>query len=307
MIVTLQAVYPFVSVTRLERCYAMKSEKDRNRQKKPTGKKAFDFVWHVNESGYQWVRAAKIESETGARMSVDWCLVARPVPGSMVKPQRPLEEHTGLFRDFSQLELKRDAILRFADQHGPLFGPLSTVVPASARTLITGERFADWKLAVTEMATLSELWRASAERDVEALRRFIFWKEEHVYYKIPGGRMAVIASSKFDTEKWASLQREDLVLPARLALQSELDERLSSRSRHLLIGPRLIWTTNTDLQLVLQPSSLLAAMWLQFAQAVAGNYQLRVCEGCGGDFFGGGGARKRVDARAHNNTCRPPG
>jgi hypothetical protein len=51
------------------------------------------------------------------------------------------------------------------------------------------------------------------------------------------------------------------------------------------------------------PPNLLAAMWLQFAHAVTGEFQLQLCAGCGKYFQVGPGAR-RADATTCSDACR---
>jgi hypothetical protein len=276
--------------------------------KRQSGVSAFEFVSFVSEAGYQWIRAAKIEPQTAKPSNVGWCLVPRLVPGAGARPQRPLQDHTGLFRDFSQLALEREAMLEFANEHGLLFGRSSFVLPADSRgklrpgtRVMAGERFEDWKSAVAEMKMMSELWRAITKRDLAVLQRFVIWQEHYVGYRIPGGRQSIIANSRLDPNGFAGFEKGDLLLPSRIGLQSELNERLAGTQSTV---PRLIRTANNDMQLSFCPPTLQAALWLQFAQSFASDYQIRKCRGCGKYFQVGAGATKRADATTCSDTCR---
>jgi hypothetical protein len=57
-------------------------------------------------------------------------------------------------------------------------------------------------------------------------------------------------------------------------------------------------------KLRLSPSSLLDALWLQFAQALAGGSSLRQCQLCGGWFETGDGTGRRRDAKFCSNEHR---
>jgi hypothetical protein len=221
---------------------------------------------------------------------------------------RPLESHTGLFRDFAQLATTRDAILAFADEHGHLLERQHAIVPAKKRKEAVarlGEGYEAWRDAIAEMKTLVAIWEAMAQRDVVALGKWILWRGDGVFFErseARSKRYKVIAGRGPTPERFEQIQRGDLLLPALMALQDELNEHFADQVSATI--PRLIMTPNGDLQLVIRPSSLLAALWLQFAQAVAANYQLRICQGCGKYFQVGAGALKRADATTCSGACR---
>lgn len=82
----------------------------------------------------------------------------------------------------------------------------------------------------------------------------------------------------------------DLGQPALWYIQQSINEYLTGRApkreteretERVAISPHLLWNPEmTELGLYLVPRSLLGAMWLQFAQAVAGNKSYRQCEYC---------------------------
>jgi hypothetical protein len=156
---------------------------------KQTRIKPFEFVSVVSGGGYEWIRAAALNK--GTPSPVGLFLVARVEPGVAAKAHEPLE-HTGLFREFSELATKRAAILKFANAYGPLLGLPFPVAQTDGRgrfksgkhLLVGGERFEQWTTAITEMRTLIGLWRAIVERDHGALRRVVVWHEDYVSYQV---------------------------------------------------------------------------------------------------------------------------
>ena len=57
-------------------------------------------------------------------------------------------------------------------------------------------------------------------------------------------------------------------------------------------------------KLKLQPPSLLAAIWLQFGQAITSDADLRFCAQCGNPFEAGAGSGRRADAKFCSDACR---
>ena len=57
------------------------------------------------------------------------------------------------------------------------------------------------------------------------------------------------------------------------------------------------------LALFIVPSSLISAIWLQFAMAIDGDRNYRSCKNCG-KWFEVGGSARRVDAEACSPSCR---
>src|SRR5215470_5034850 len=105
-----------------------------------------------------------------------------------------------------------------------------------------------------------------------------------------------------------ALPRGSVLRPAQYVLQKEINERL----RSCATIPRLVWAggcqggqfdlpTRPDhhFRIVLAPTDLLSAMWLQFTKDVAGVCELRQCAWCGEHFQAGPGGK-----RSHSRTCK---
>jgi hypothetical protein len=64
----------------------------------------------------------------------------------------------------------------------------------------------------------------------------------------------------------------DVVLPAQYVLQRQIKRHLAEPSIGLSV-PALAWTPDLKQRIMITPPNLLAAMWLQFAQAVTGTFR----------------------------------
>ena len=235
-------------------------------------------------------------------------LVAR---GTSVRVYRPLQENEGLFRDFSQIHSEK-SVLQFADKYGLLFdvfGEGDSETSSNTDKLLAsielsfGTSLKRWRREAGDLAVLVKLWDAISERKLDVLRSIIIWTEnDEVRYEVKTPKNHNRRSLNRDSPDagFQPFKRGDLLAPARYALQYELNERLAD----MPTAPRLVWTPDNDQQMVFRPPNLLAAMWLQFAQAITGPYQLRKCAGCGRYFQVGPGASRRADALTCRDSCR---
>lgn len=253
---------------------------------------AFSFCWHVDAAGYEWEKDATSNLH----------LVARHVPGTRLNLYYPLEKNPGLFREFSALRGK-EGILQFANRYGTLFlsgYSLPNIHPQVMTSLDT------WEMKIADMRMLVRLWESIVDGDVRELAHIVKWEitgVEGVGYNVRR------KDAPPSTWLWLSnygvpcpFKRGDVLLPAQYALQAEVNARLRNTENGLSI-PTLTWTPDQKQRITITPPNLLAGMWLQFAQAVTGSYQLKRCPGCGNYFQAGLGAR-RSDAETCSNTCR---
>jgi hypothetical protein len=251
----------------------------------------FAFRGTVSEAGYEWVKGRDGKHR----------LVPHHVPGIGF---RPFEPQPGLFRDFTNLPSTRDAIRAFADQHGDLFNRYQQQQSAARPdgTVTHGASFATWTQEIGDMRVLVDLWERIQKRQIAELKKVIKWTEKDVGYVIKTPRRernVTLAHADISETGLDCFSPKDVVLPARCALQLEINVRLAEYPT----VPRLSWTPDYHQRIVFQPPNLLTAMWLQFAQAVTGEFQLKICEGCGKYFQVGPGGR-RADATTCSDACR---
>jgi hypothetical protein len=186
----------------------------------------------------------------------------------------------------------------------------------SSRAVGTGELLSAWQRQLQGLRQAADLWSAVREAesgDGTKLARCVLWPhKDFVYYdshpKLPiptfyaqllglppaaqrarvgaavrdddtRRSVAVIASTRLNSE-WLKLFRVgDCVMPAKYYLQKTVNENLKNR-----VSPQLLWSVSRkrphSLALVFVPENLLGLMWLQLAQAVNGNKQYRQCLAC---------------------------
>ncbi len=263
--------------------------------KKPIKTDPFIFSWGVNEAGYEW---AKGLTDGKPR------LVARFEPGKGIRVTEPPK---GAFAEFARLDPTKDGIRAFAKSHGDLFNSYSTESQAAHDgTVSGGASLKTWQSEIGDMRVLFDLWENIQNRRSAALKKVIRWEKtkdgdkalsyvlqtprrEHSH-TLWHSRLAKAAISRF--------RDGDVLLPARFALREEINRRLAE---HPTV-PSLAWTPEYEQRIIFKPPHLLAAMWLQFAQAVTGEFQVKKCI-CG-KFFQVGPGGRRADADTCSDACR---
>src|SRR5262249_28052326 len=109
----------------------------------------------------------------------------------------------------------------------------------------------------------------------------------------------VIASAKKNPAAFSTFKPGEVDRPALLRVIEHVNEVLSDNT-----APGLFWDHRSN-RTVFQdmPRSLLGAIYLQLAHAVAGSRPSRRCEVCG-RWFELDPAKTRADRRTCSNTCR---
>ena len=263
---------------------------------------AFIFQNVVSAAGYEWVKG-----EDGQPR-----LARQDAPGVGLHT-RVL--HAGLFREFANLEPTRESIQDFATRYGDLFSTQRGSKGESGK-LMFGTLLIRWREEIGEMRVLVGLWDQIKNRQLAELKKIITLTDEGPWYRIVTPKQDTSGALAY--ENTPSLPSEpirvnpilfapdDVLLPARCALQLEINKRLSEHST----VPLLTWTPDTKgtsggyhQRVIFKPSNLLAAMWIQFAQAVTEEFQLRQCNFCG-DYFPVGPGARRADATSCGDVCR---
>jgi len=252
----------------------------------------FIFRWPVSIAGYEWLES---KMDGGLR------LIARDEPGAGIRLEEPPNK---LFRDFAALIPTEDEIRDFANAHGDLFRTydgIQDIVVRKNQTATYGTSLESWKKAIQDMRQLVELWDHIQYRRITRLRRLIDMDKNGISYSI-GGRWVLLAHKEILlTAPMSRFSPRDVILPARYALQKEVNRRLADPST--LTVPELAWTPDNFHRLIFRPSNLLAALWLQFAQELTGEFKLKACEVCGKPIQVGPGGR-RADTKTCSAACR---
>jgi hypothetical protein len=241
------------------------------------------------------------------------------------EPTDPIEKHPALFREFASLDVSPDAIKGFADQHGAIAG--------ERRTTLKG--WADEIAAMRYAVALADAIKAG---DLAYLKRYVRWETEadspewqRIRQDLIDNRdlspeLAERILKSFLTTRYAHVRvlvdgretkttlnpfelglkdpREaanDLIVAGYVLLLQMVNAQLMPSLMggrglvarlSLIDGERGVW-------LQLEPDSLLAALWLQFARVLMDGRDVRRCENprCGRWFVvsteQGGGNRNR--------------
>jgi hypothetical protein len=264
---------------------------------------AFIFRWGVNEAGYQWARGI---------MDGKPRLVARFEPGKGVRLTEPPK---GVFAEFARLSGTEKDIKVFADKYGDLFNTYDVREHAAHDgTVSGGASIKRWQSEIGDMRILFDLWEHIKHHRTTELNKIIRWKKTKDGHKAvsyvletPTRKHDVtLAHSAIGESGLSRFNENDVLLPARCALQEEINLRLNE---HPTV-PRLVWTPDTPessggyyQRIIFTPPNLLAAMWLRFAQAITGELQLHRCAYCGTYYQVGPGGR-RADSTTCKNSCR---
>lgn len=208
----------------------------------------------------------------------------------------------GVFREFAALEPDPDNIQRFAASYGDIFNqfPLRRDIRGS---WVYGSLLSEWNNEIADMRFLVELWDGITNRNARFLR-------ERLVFTLNGGCELVKRWSR-NSRPWAArkiaaselkpvkFQHNNVYKPALWALREEINVHLAKYP----IYPELTYIPDGNHTIVtFRPTNLLAVMWMQFTDAVAGKFKLKQCEyeGCRKYFQ----PRRAKTAKYHSDVCR---
>jgi hypothetical protein len=258
---------------------------------KPFNNDPFGFYCYVEEEGYEWTKA---RADSEPRLIGRGDFQSRTIVGKLPR---------GVFLEFADLSPTQESIQKFAARYGNLFDRHDVIDTEELRgRILGGSTFKKWKEAIDDMGCLVRLWEAIKKQNKKELRKAITWNSKGVRYTIQNRGVWLTHAFSPDPIKF---KPGDPIMPARYALQAELNRRIADPEN--VTVPRLVWTREDKgagdeekyQRIVFTPPSLLAAMWLQFAQTLTGKSELKVCKGCKRHFLAGPGGR-----RANAETCR---
>jgi hypothetical protein len=259
----------------------------------------------VSDLGYQWTTREKDKEPRLAALIEEGCTLRR----ADVQP--------GSFLTFADTEPSKDGILRFASEYGHQlidFGPFEDRVENGQSGIWgNGATLRTWQRYIADMSEAANLWQNIKARNLENLKEVIKWgenKDGRKYVRYEGTkRWDIVAheDAPIGGTELSRFREGEVLLPARYALQRLINDRLEG----LKIAPRLtiVREGQTELgqRVLFQPSNLLAAMWLRFAEVVAGDWEMKKCAAGCGKYFpitpGAPGAR-RSDSTTCSDKCR---
>ena len=268
---------------------------------------AIQYQTTLPENGFEWVpenewdvrdgkKLVPYEGKPMLRCAPPWtdgahALLLRDRPGSS-KVIFPTSVDGSLFRNFSMIDPVPDRILDFANRFGSLY---------SGRAM-TNEPFSEWQFEIRSMRFLVQLWddvvsgRLSAKfkpyfprvlgvmelsKDLLPLENYLPFNE-----KADGFSVSAVRSNSAP------------IIAAEAFLKRTIARCVTQHGCHFSLLGEI-----SHCKFVMQPTSLIGAMWLQFALAISKRQRDRACEVCG-HYFELSLDASRSDRRYCDNACR---
>ena len=208
----------------------------------------------------------------------------------------------------------QEGVLKFANEYGHLGDPCRQDVLFLATSGLRkgghhanaakGETLRVWTEEIGAMRLLVCLWDAVRKAETSTLAKWICWHGDQVTYNLQVGEFRTtgpLAAPDYYPEIWNGFTPGDVVQPAWYLLQRELNNQFKEHSAK----PQLVWDQHqSELKVRLIPTSLISALWVQFAFAVGENHSYRTCATCDKWFQVGPGGDMRADAKYCSNACR---
>jgi hypothetical protein len=266
-----------------------------------------EFVWTVPSNGFKWqfrlpTHQVVEDPPTPIPVLTDDVELSSPIHAITY---RPLEEYTGLFRTFAEVQPSEDGVIHFANKYGALGGIYRQAIALKEEDgkwagLGSGETLTAWKHEIAEIRRMLTYWDAARARDTQTLRGVIHWDDSRVRFQ-DSDAADEIASARYRPDVLKAFRAGDVIAPAFWYLQSCVNRKLTE---HKVVA-RLLWDPRlTALSVRVVPSSLIGCIWLQLAKAIEGNREYRQCENCKLWFEIGGSRTARSDKRFCSPTCK---
>jgi hypothetical protein len=274
------------------------------RKKQANVRQPFQFAWEVPEAGYRCERGFAVDSQGQVGPKSEVMLVElTPVGVSrMVRRHQTWNENTGLFLEFAQVDVTPEGIIAFANRYGALGGKLRQMVilgnrkTTEKKSAYPGEAVSAWIKEIVSLRRFLPLWDAKR-------------KPEIIFKTKPHGIFAESIEPPFISETVVYLDTEPdnyerlRDKPAEIA-RHYLKAKVNAKLVEHYSPPRLLdEKVYGGLPLFIVPTSLIAALWLQFAFAIDGGRQYRSCKNCK-KWFEIGSSVRRTDAEACSDSCR---
>lgn len=257
----------------------------------------FQITWGVRKGGYRWAE----EDEINQKGLIGLLGEVQPVSAPCLVPVIDVDEerynplsHPTLFGEFADVPPSRDEILAFANRYGFL------------RASLFGESLKDWSSQIRLLAQTVLMWEWWRERDVNTLSRSIEWQDgklvlRDIYgggrlfgeptapntFPEPEDRIVFFTPDEYSAaySNWIrnpSGPTPTLGLRGSFAGEDVLGAclRLISLQISAQLDDQIETAFNNSDGIIFRPKSLLGAMWLQFAEAVAGRQEYKRCEKC---------------------------
>ena len=286
-----------------------------------------EFVWKAYRTGYRWFHSSPPHARWAISSGVD-----KETESQNSNSYEPLKDEPGLFRAFAAVAPHREEILSFVNQHGLLGGRFTQAwkfrdakpTPIDARV----ELLRDWMTEILFMREMVQLWDAVQTHDQKSIRRRIQWTSDdsavfqsayhaasvdlpHPWLEEPWLIDLDVEHSALGVRGWVvhpdrdaietiEYLRSERIETALHFLQLVANKKLID---HRIAGPALQYRGYERLEWRHLPSSLIGALWLQFADAIATNRNFNQCLYCK-RWFEVSPDTARRDKHYCSQTCR---
>jgi putative ATPase subunit gpP of terminase len=237
-------------------------------------------------------------------------------PPRFYRPLTP--EHSTLWRTFARRDATPDECLALAREYGLLGESQELPIADQPERSVTAESMWCWNGELSDLAFADFLLQHIVAEESAAFEPLFEWDGDHVctveyvheQELLPGFAAVRVGGDGNGTRRRTELAGPtftshwtpgDLVKPAQLYLQRVVTRHLAER-----VSTSLAFSSNHRHQrLVYGPTSLLGALWLQVALAIASDATMGSCKECGRPFeISRSPMGLRVDAEFCTNACK---
>jgi len=282
---------------------------------------AVQFQWQVNKEGYEWRRAPMSEkerqllfarafpdhqpdpasqewlgllmSDRDSKSSLPWMLHGLPLDQACrlseyeTTPHEPLKTNPKLSLEFAETKLTQEGVLKFAKEYGFLGIGAGIVIEETPWRICYGEPLDLWLREIASMEMVVNLWGNARKRSW--LAEVFEWRDEAIYlkWKRKTNDEPVILHDRIgkdtDLEFYETLKETN---GYQRAAQAFIYKRVKSALERFPVMSEVTWSPRwpmrkSQMSLHFYPTSLIAALWLQFAQLVSESQDFRACKVCG--------------------------
>jgi hypothetical protein len=250
----------------------------------------FSLRWSVAVGGYYWQEDRLYpDPRRGWR---NYSIPAKPIAG----------RKTLGFRDLANTSPTPERIAEFAKVYGALRDEASTLEEwqRAIKTMWTLSKFRDaiWYKNVDQIKQVVEM--RTTRRADGRMGRWVHYNF-HTLNSMPGAGTILAADSMRETGLPLRVLWNDYLKAASECLRSEVNKQLEKYA----VVPHIRWA-NGKQYIDFMPTSLLAALWLQFAQNITGRSAALPCAGPGCKqhvYIGVAGPGKTKAKSAQALTC----
>ena len=267
--------------------------------------KSVSFAWFKSTEGFYWEeypREAK-ESEYSSRIFTPFLdEVERTKPPLLIEkpsghalPYSPLEEHPKMFLEFAEVPPTKEGIVAFANKYGNLTHGIEVVTRGGWVAL--GDSLETWISEIIRMGHLTQLWEWATKHNNDALKKYFSWRDGRIVYvpapteiekqyetavEFYNGLHVEVPELVLQPEKYGyfwegATKKGDYASSALFVILLNINLSFIFENR---IIPQLRRNHDKSVTPHLVPTHLLAAIWLQFFQAVAGEKNFERCSIC---------------------------